>query len=123
MSDLTYSEYWTEVSDLAESIASEAMDQADNDRDDAEEIINDTLLHETIDGHQWVIYYAYNLPVLEYSDNSEYADDNGLIGENPLENGLNSFHTMLAFWAMYADVQDKLSDALDEYEANLEDAA
>jgi len=112
-------EYWKEIKGLADGIASECMEECENDREAAEDMINDSRLHETIDGHQWVIYCAYNLPVLEHSPNAEYADDNGLIGENPLENGLNSFHTMLAFWAMYADVQDYISDALDELEESI----
>jgi len=116
MSNLTNTEYWKEIKSITDNLASEAMAENDNYRDAAEEYINDVALHETIDGHQWVIYYAYNLPVLEHSNNTYYAEEQGLIGETPLENGLNSFHTMLAFWAMYADVQEYLSDSLDELE-------
>ena len=117
-------EYWTEVQELAGSIAEEAMDQSENDRDQAEEIINDTLLHETIDGHQWVIYYSYNLDVLKHSDNEDYYDSN--FGDESLkasldQGGINTLHCHMAFWALYADVQDKLSDALDAIE-ELEEA-
>ena len=56
---ITSTQYWNEVSALAQMIAEEAMQQSGNDRSEAEELINDTLLHETIDGHQWIIYNAY----------------------------------------------------------------
>jgi len=124
MTDLnTEYEYNKEIVAIAKCIVEEAyIDYTDvTNREEAEELINDTLLHETIDGHQWVIYYRYNLPVLEYSHNTYYADEQGLIGENPLENGLNSFHTMLAFWAMYADVQEELESALDKWDSEHEE--
>ena len=112
MDDITQQSYNKEIESLAYDIAAELLEEHDNDREQAEDNAYDRI-HETIDGHQWVIYYAYNLPVLEYSDNAYYADEQGLIGENPLENGLNSFHTMLAFWAMNADVSEAMEKAFD----------
>jgi hypothetical protein len=114
-------EYWKEVSALAEMIVSEAADTFD--RDTVLEKIRDVLLHETIDGHQWIIYYAYNLSVLEHSDNSDYMVDNlgaESAGEVLKDSGLSGLHSALAFWALYADVQDHIDSALDEYESNLE---
>ena len=111
---ITSAQYYNEVNSLAKTIAEEAMQQADNDRSDAEELINDTLLYETIDGHQWVIYYAYNLDVYQHSDNSNYLIDNIGGEEELLGQGLDGLHQALAFWALYADVQEKISDALDE---------
>ena len=113
-------EYWKEVNELAATIVSESMEESDNDRDAAEELINDSRLHETIDGHQWIIYYTYNLDVLKYSDNAEYYQDN--FGAESLvasleDGGINTLHCHMAFWALYADVQDKIADLLDEYEA------
>lgn len=113
--NISHTEYWKELEALAGSIAEEAMSECDNDLDDAQEMINDRLLHETIDGHQWVIYYAYNLAVLQHSDNTDYMIDNlgtESAGEVLAEKGLSGLHTALAFWALYADVQDKLEDAL-----------
>ena len=69
-------EYWKEVNGIAANLVSESMGDNDNDRDAAEEEINDTRLHETIDGHQWVIYYSYNLDVIKHSDNEDYYNDN-----------------------------------------------
>ena len=124
MSNITSSQYWNEVQSLAVSIAEEAMDQCDNNRDDAEELINDSLLHETIDGHQWIIYSAYNLDVYQYSDNSDYYIDN-FGGDDAAyilkEKGLDGLHNVLAFWSLYADVQDKIDEALDGVESNIEE--
>ena len=124
MSNITSSQYWNEVQSMAVSIAEDAMSYCDNNREDAEELINDSLLHETIDGHQWIIYYAYNLDVYQYSDNSEYYIDN--FGSDDAayvlkEKGLDGLHQALAFWALYADVQDKISEALDGVESNIEE--
>ena len=121
---ITSAQYYNEVNSLAEIIAEEAMQQSDNDRSDAEELINDSLLHEAIDGHQWIIYYAYNLDVYQHSDNSNYLIDNlgnEYAGTILQEKGLDGLHQALAFWALYADVQEKISDALDEIEDNIEE--
>lgn len=122
MSSITCSEYQAEVLIIAQCLAEEAMEQNSNDRFDAEEVINDRLLHETVDGHQWVIYYSYNLDVYNHSDNQDYAVDN--LGGDYLcsvlsESGLEGMHSVLAFWCLYADVQGALEDALDNVENNL----
>jgi hypothetical protein len=119
MSEITYTEYWQEVNDLAESIVSETMDDNDNDRDAAESDIWDSRLHETVDGHQWVIYYSYNDDVLRHTENEEYYEDNfgaDALAESLKQGGISTLKMHMAFWALYADVSDKLNDALDEYE-------
>ena len=119
MSNITSSQYWNEVQSIAVSIAEDAMSYCDNNREEAEELINDSLLHETIGAHQWVIYSAYNLDVYQYSDNSDYYIDN-FGGDDAAyvlkEKGLDGLHQALAFWSLYADVQDKISKALDGIE-------
>lgn len=92
MTEITYFEYREQVNSIAAGLASEALADNEWDRDAAEEDINDSRLHETIDGHQWVIYTAYNLEVLRHSESEDAYIDN--------------------FGAQ--DVQDILSDALDE---------
>ena len=118
MSNITSSsQYWNEIQSLAVIIAADAMSYCDNNREEAEELINDSLLFETIGAHQWVIYNAYNLDVLQYSGNSDRyvdefgADDAVLVLK---ERGLGGLHQSLAFWALYADVQEKIEEALDE---------
>ena len=124
MSNITSAQYWNEVQSLAVIIAEDAMSYCGNNREEAEELINDSLLHETIDGHQWVIYYAYNLDVYQYSDNSDYYIDN-FGGDDAAyvlkEKGLDGLHQVLAYWSLYADVQDKISEALDGIESNIEE--
>jgi hypothetical protein len=137
MTNLTHSEYWKEISSIAETLVDEAMDEAKQDYDGnnpdfdelkeiAEESINDSRLHETIDGHQWVIYYAYNLDVIQHSANEDYYSDN--FGAESLassleQGGLDALHCHIAFYAMYADVQDNIDNAFDEYESNMDEAA
>ena len=117
------SQYYKEVAAIAAALVAECMQECDNDREAAEELINDIRLNETIDGHQWVIYYSYNLPVLQYSSNSEYMVDSmgvDCVGEILKESGLSGLHSALADWALYADVQEQLSTAFDDYETQEE---
>ena len=112
-------EYWEEVNDIANTIACEAMADNENDRAAAEEDIFDSRLHETIDGHQWVIYYSYNLDVIKYSGNADYYADN--FGGESLaasleQGGLDTLHCHIAFWCLYADVMELIDAKLDEYE-------
>ena len=111
-------EYKKEVTDIALGLVLD--NKADYEsKEELEEAINDTLLHEAIDGHQWVIYYAYNLDVYNHSGNQDYAVDN--FGGDWLqhvikENGLAGLHQGLAFWCLYADVQEVLHDVLEDLE-------
>ena len=129
MNDLnTQYDYNTEINSIAEDLVNDAMFTAKDENEDmefdelkeiAEELINDTELHQTIDSHQWIIYTAYALPVIQYSPNDDYLIDNfgneeaGFILAN---SGLNALHTATAFWCMYADVQEQLEQAFDDYE-------
>lgn len=120
MSELnSSSQYYKEVSAIAAALIAECMQECSDDRQEAEELINDSRLHETIDGHQWVIYYSYNLPVLTYSNNAEYGVDNGLVELDSNNFSLSAFHCSLAYWALYADVQEHVDNAFDEYLAKL----
>ena len=129
MSKLTYNEYWKEIKSIADNLVDETMNEAIQDYDGdnpgfeemkeiASETINDSRLHETIDGHQWVIYYAYNLDVIDNSENEDYYADN--MGDFSSFDNLNSLHTAVAYYAMYADVNDSLDTAFDDYENNVE---
>lgn len=122
MTDLnTQYEYYQQIKAIASELVDEAFSEyhdVDN-IEDAEELINDSLLHETIDGHQWVIYNGYNVDVMRYSDNEDYyidnfgAEDAGTILQ---DRGLSGLHNVIAYWCMYADVQEQLDSAFDEYE-------
>jgi len=109
-------QYFQEIAAIAAALVSDCMQECDNDKEQAKELINDNRLHETIDGHEWVIYYAYNLSVLTYSDNTEYGVENELVALDSKTFSLSTFHSSLAFWAMYADVQNALDGAFDDFE-------
>lgn len=59
---ISYKDYWDEIRDIAQDVT----DQANKYESDIYEI-----LHETLDGHQWVIYTAYNYDVIRHSPNDE----------------------------------------------------
>tara|TARA_B100000768_G_scaffold168165_1_gene172827 strand:+ start:360 stop:722 length:363 start_codon:yes stop_codon:yes gene_type:complete len=112
MNTITATDYTAEVKATAFNLVEEVIQETET-RDEALELINDSRLHETIDGHQWVIYYAYNLPVLEHSDNAYYMEEN--LGDDCIaaalkQGGINGLHTALAYWAMYADVQEAIEE-------------
>jgi len=120
---MNYQDYYSEVNAIAEALVSEAMAEHDNDAEQAMESIVDSRLHETIDGHQWVIYYNYNLSIIKHSDNVDYMIDNmGLesAGEALQSGGLNGLHQAIAYWALYADVSELLQDKMNEYIDSLE---
>ena len=116
MDNITATDYSTEIKATAFNLVEGAILETQT-LDEALELINDSRLHETLDGHQWVIYNAYNLPVLEHSDNADYMEEN--LGDDCLlealkAGGIKGLHTALAFWAMYADVQDAIQERFDE---------
>ena len=123
---ITRSEYCNEVHFIAESLVKDAMEANDNDRSAAEDQIYDYMLHETIDGHRWVIYYSYHDDVLRYSDNSNsYIDQfgNDDAGQVLKERGLNGLKTVMAYFAMEQDVRDCLDDAFYKFEEQVEETA
>ena len=116
---LTSSEYCTEVRSIADSIAQDALEQSEGDRSDADDLINDSLLHEAVDGHELVIYHAGNDTVLRHSSNDEayrdcYSDAD--LGKLVAEKGLDANKTVMAFFALEADVREVLEDAMGEAE-------
>lgn len=120
---MNYSEYYAEVNSIAENLIAESMADFDNNPEQAMDDINDSRLHETIDGHRWIIYNSYNLKVIEYSDNEDCMIDN--LGDNEAEyilrqSGLSGLHQAIAFWAFYADVSELLQDKMDEFIDNLD---
>ena len=110
-------DYYNEVNAIAKDLVTNALEQCDNDADQAMDLINDSLLHEWIDGHEWIIYNAYHLPILQHSDNAEYMGDNfggDSVASALKDGGLSGLHCALAFWALYADVMDNIEDAMND---------
>lgn len=96
-SKITQSQYWREVTSLAKQIAKEAKAE---DRD-----ITD-VLHETIDGHQWVIYtWAYPWVLMHSRSEDALFDQMG-----PTEaTGYSQIMQLMTFYALYQDVAEELS--------------
>ena len=97
---ITPSQYWREIADLAADISAEAK---------AEQRTIGEVLHEWIDGHKWVIYYANNLPVLQHTSNPEALIDAvgaEAAGHELKVGGLTGLHTALAYFAITEDVQN-----------------
>ncbi len=107
-STLTEQSYYEEIRNIADNLAQETGGDAD---------VASERVHETVDGHQWIIYTHYNAQVLQCSSNEgAYFDSYG-----PLE-GCESYSDVvvkLAFAAMCQDVYEELSDAIERWnEAN-----
>lgn len=86
-----------------QAIAQEIFDESpDDDRQDFD------LIHESVDGSEWIIYTWRNLRVLQYS----YHDDAGLEEMGPeLFTGcstMSEVYARAAFFAMRADVSESL---------------
>ena len=107
MTNITYREYRDEISELAEDLYKEAMEEHPEDEDDRNEYILGRV-NEIGDGHRWIIYYAYNLSVYEHSPNADAYEDlyeNADIGSVLAGNGLRSLHALIAACAMEADIE------------------
>ena len=116
-------EYYQVIASVTDSVIyhlNEAIDCGDvNDKADLEELLNDTLLHEEIDQCSWSIYTSHHLPIIQYSDNDEYMMDNfgdECLAKSLKSGGLSGLHCALAFWALYADVYESITEVLSEYE-------
>ncbi len=93
-------------------------------RESVEDFVNDSTLHEVLDGCEFTIYNHHHLSIINFSGNEEYAIDNfgsEWVGETLKNDGLSGLHRGLAFWALYADVQECLSDHLDDIDFDIED--
>jgi hypothetical protein len=113
--DITDYEYYKEIRAIVENtideVISEWLDE-DYDIDDVEldiekfgDVHSDIVerIWENVDGHQWVIYTAYNWDVLKISENNDYAITEFCIPAQE-DYGLNT--CALAFGAMYADCME-----------------
>ena len=115
MSNLEFTsiEYHREICELADNLYSEALEQNDNDHDMAVDAIHDSLLHEVVDSHQWVIYTYSNELVERFSANAEaFKDvyDNESIGALVADQGLDALKPIIAYFAMHQDISDRLNE-------------
>lgn len=108
MNDISSQEYWTEIEAIAISVTKEAREQ---DRD-----ISD-VLHEALDGHQWVIYTYYNFDVCKHSPNDD-AWREAFGSEAP-----TNLDAVRAYSAMDADVRGHSAFDAEDDDDNDEEAA
>ena len=109
--DFTESQYHQEIKDLAQDLYNEALEQNDNDHDQAEDAIFDYMLRELVDSHQWVIFTYSNDLVARFSDNAEAymcCYDNESIGQIVTDKGLAGMKPIIAHLAMEYDISDAL---------------
>jgi len=100
--EITEREYWEDVEGLAQEVLQR---EADGDE------LSDAI-HETVDGSQWVIYYARARRTLEYSPNEDAVFDDGeFLGRI---GSMGEFLTLAAFCAMRADVSAKVQELMAE---------
>ena len=101
---VTNKEYWDEVRSLAEHFSDD--DPASNGwaSEYGEDFDKYDAMHETIDGHQFIIYYSKAADVLRHSDNPTAYEDE--IGELPKGMTYEQMACPLAYMAMMRDIQD-----------------
>lgn len=98
-------EYWTEITTIVEQVKADTLAQGFTLDGDAEEYA-DRYLSETVDGHEYCIYYSKALEVLQHSDNQDAMLDT--VGAESAaqalrDGGLGGLHCAMAFWAVLAD--------------------
>lgn len=103
MNPISLAEYAAECT----AIAREIVEECEGDED----TINDRL-HETVDGHQWIIYTYYNAQVLTHSRNKDAYFEN--FGKLEVESYSDAMAKM-AYAALEADVRAELDSALEWY--------
>lgn len=106
-------DYWNVVDGITDNLRDAVKNGEVSDVDGAE-----TWLHETVDGHQYVIYTHLNFRVLQFSDNRDALSDE-LGAELLLKDGDVNWAGM-TYMALLADVRDRLGDLDDLFADSLE---
>lgn len=108
MDPITSADYWKEISELAADMVHEVADEiAAENEDDARDRLSD-LTHETVDGHQWIIYTYYNQQVLQHTRNEDAFADCGLTSPD----SFSAITLQCAFWAMRQDLSEEVDTQL-----------
>ena len=99
---ITYKEYNEEIKRLAGAIQAEVNEYGGDLYD---------LADQSVDGHQWVIYYAYNSDVVDASPNADAWEDvysREDIGALVVDRGMKGALAAQAFFAMLTDLMIEL---------------
>ena len=104
---ISYQEYREEVRSIADNVIEEANVYGQ----DVYDVVN-----ATVDGHQWVIYYAYNDDVVQHSDYEDAWEDCYCaedIGQLVIEQGMTGARSVQAYFALLQDVLVEVADRLE----------
>lgn len=96
---MTKQEYWQGVKDVAEWIAEECEENG-TDQEEA--------LHDAIDSHENVIYYAKAAEVMIYTDNANAMQEVAALDTDTAD--WWKITTQFAFYAMSADVRGEMGN-------------
>ena len=99
---LTALQYHKETHRLAEYFAS-----GDWKEDYSEDAYLGDVMHEILDGHEFIIYYHKAKAVMMHTDNEDAYFD--VCGDDLPFDSFGSMCCAFAYWAMLADVQHAMS--------------
>ena len=113
MDTITHNDYMSEIRSILSEGISEAIRDGRHNVDDIRDFLSDSWLHETIDCHEFVIYYHKAQQVLELSPNVGawrgcYSDRD--LGNIVADGGPDAILAPMAFFAMQQDVWDQWDD-------------
>jgi hypothetical protein len=101
--DVTRKEYLDEIRGIAADAIEEGWTQAGEDADEPNEEAMQEYVQQTVDGHQWIIYYGYPEDVLRFTDNKDaYIEEFGSIEATDTNDAL----AKMAYMAMMRDITD-----------------
>lgn len=111
-SKITQKEYWDEVSTIAKDMIDEMREQKE-DHDWAREQV-----HQTVDGHSWIIYtWAYPYVLIHTRNEDALFDEMG----SQEASSYSDIMQKMAFYALYTDVMAELEEKLGELDDEDED--
>lgn len=119
--DITYRQYRDEVRSYAGSILDEVEAHADAPLDSHrfDDELSEFVL-ESVDGHSWVLYYGYNLAILQHADNEP---EEWMTYVDPDETFYRRVLNAMAYTAFRADVFDEVNRQLSQRIDDAEEAA
>ncbi len=94
---ISYAEYWKEVRAMAKGVKRQAKERDEDEYD---------VLHEMVDGHEWIIYtWAYPWVLIQSANEDALFDEMG-----PTEaTDYAQIMGQMAFMAFRADIAEELS--------------
>lgn len=98
---MTSQEYWKEVSSIISNLREEIKRGVIEDEDGARE-----WLEQTVDGHEWVIYTAKSLEMLQHCKHEDDCFD--VDPFTPETKNASDVYRRLAYYGLLGDVMDEV---------------